>query len=90
MAAAHDGRTEPPQALPAPADHAGEAGRPERHAYKTELASGHEHTVSLWHELLDEVGGKQIEDVGGDKAVEAVIWLRYTWGTVSLVNTCTS
>ncbi len=90
MAPAHNGRMEPPQALPAPADCTGDGRRPERHAYQTELASGNEHTVSLWHELLDEVGGKQIEDVGRNEVVEGAIWLRHTRGTVSLIYTCTS
>ena len=73
MAAAHDARTEPPQALPAPANGTGEGRRTERQAHQTELASGHEQTVSLRQELLDEVGSKQIEHVGGNEAVEAVI-----------------
>ena len=76
MAAAYDARTKPPQALPAPADCTGDGRCPESHAYQTELASGHENTVSLRQQLLDEVGGKQIEDVGRNEVVEGAIWLR--------------
>lgn len=88
MAAAHDTRTDPPQALPAPADCTRYRRCPESHAHETQPPSGHENTVSLRQQLLDEVRGEQIENVSGDKSVEAVIWLRYSWGTVSLIYTC--
>ena len=83
MAAAHDARTEPPQALPAPADCTRYRRCPESHAHETQLPSGNEHAVSLRQQLLDEVGGKQIEDVGRNEVVEGAIWLRYTRGAVS-------
>jgi len=89
MAATHDARTEPPQELPARTDCTREARRTERQAHQNELASGDDQTVRLRQELLYEFGRKQIERVGGNEAVETVIGLRYTWGTVSLVDTCT-
>ncbi|MGB8062494.1 MAG: hypothetical protein WCF26_11410, partial [Candidatus Sulfotelmatobacter sp.] len=52
---AHDARTEPPKALPAPTDGTRKGRRAERHAYQTKLASGHEHAVILQFHYHDSI-----------------------------------